>query len=60
MSFFDKGRFHYLKGLSITPSLCIAKMHTAATQKADNSMFDQTKRRTQDAAWNTKVSVEQS
>jgi hypothetical protein len=28
--FFNKrALFYYLKGLSITPSLCIAKMHTA-------------------------------
>jgi hypothetical protein len=24
---FDKGRFYYLKGLSIAPGLCIDKMH---------------------------------
>ena len=32
MVFFDKGRFYYLKVLSVTPGLCITRMHTAAQE----------------------------
>jgi hypothetical protein len=60
--FFDKGRFHYLKGLSITPGLCITEMHTAANQRYQVIENRQSKRHrinTQDAARKTKNQEEQ-